>query len=57
MEEMLGPHGGLHRRADVERRMDPFPLVDAAQFQPDLPPEQTIEAYAACDGYPLHLRR
>jgi uncharacterized protein len=57
MEEMLGPHGGLHRRADVERRMDPFPLVDAAQFQPDLPPEQMVEAYAACGGYPLHLRR
>jgi uncharacterized protein len=57
MEEMLGPHGGLHRRADVERRMDPFPLVDAARFQPDLPPEQMIEAYAACGGYPLHLRR
>ena len=26
MEEMLGPKGGLHRRASVERRMDPFGL-------------------------------
>jgi uncharacterized protein len=57
MEEMLGPHGGLHRRASVERRMDPFPLVDARAFQPDLPAEAFVEAYAACGGYPLHLRR
>jgi hypothetical protein len=57
MEEMLGPHGGLHRRASLERRMDPFPLVDARAFQPDLPPDSFVEAYAACGGYPLHLRR
>lgn len=57
MEQMLGPQGGLHRRAGVERRMDPFPLIDARAFQPDLSPEQFIEAYAACGGYPLHLRR
>jgi AAA+ ATPase superfamily predicted ATPase len=57
MEEMLGPHGGLHRRATVERRMDPFSLVDARAFQPDLPPADFIEAYAACGGYPLHLER
>ncbi|HEU5109776.1 MAG TPA: ATP-binding protein, partial [Micromonosporaceae bacterium] len=57
MEQMLGPQGGLHRRAAVERRMDPFPLVDARAFQPDLPAEDFIEAYAACGGYPLHLTR
>jgi uncharacterized protein len=57
MEEMLGPHGGLHRRATLERRMDPFPLVEARAFLPDLPPGEFIEAYAACGGYPLHLRR
>jgi AAA+ ATPase superfamily predicted ATPase len=57
MEQMLGPHGGLHRRAGVERRMDPFPLVDARAFLPDLAPADFIEAYAACGGYPLHLRR
>jgi hypothetical protein len=57
MEEMLGPQGGLHRRAGLERRMDPFPLVDARAFQPDLSPEDFIQAYAACGGYPLHLRR
>jgi AAA+ ATPase superfamily predicted ATPase len=57
MEQMLGPQGGLHRRAAVERRMDPFPLVDAPAFLPGLAPENVIEAYAASGGYPLHLRR
>jgi len=57
MEQMLGPQGGLHRRAGLERRMDPFPLIDARAFQPDLPPDDFIQAYAACGGYPLHLRR
>jgi hypothetical protein len=57
MEEMLGPHGGLHRRAGLERRMDPFPLLDARAFLPDLPAATFLEAYAACGGYPLHLRR
>jgi uncharacterized protein len=57
MEQMLGPQGGLHRRAGVERRMDPFPLADARAFQPDLSPTDFIQAYAACGGYPLHLNR
>jgi AAA+ ATPase superfamily predicted ATPase len=57
MEQMLGPHGGLHRRAGVERRLDPFPLLDARAFQPDLAPEDFFLAYAACGGYPLHLAR
>lgn len=57
MEQMLGPHGGLHRRASVERRMDPFPLVDARAFQPDLAAADFMQAYAACGGYPLHLLR
>lgn len=57
MEQMLGPQGGLHRRASVERRMDPFSLVDARAFLPRLPAAEFVEAYAACGGYPLHLRR
>lgn len=57
MEQMLGPHGGLHRRAGLEQRMDPFPLLDARAFLPRLNPDAFIEAYAACGGYPLHLRR
>ncbi|MFI5915476.1 ATP-binding protein [Dactylosporangium sp. NPDC051541] len=57
MEQMLGPQGGLHRRAGVERRMDPFPFIDARAFLPDLSPTDFVQAYAACGGYPLHLRR
>jgi len=57
MEQMIGPQGGLHRRAGVERRMDPFPLLQSRAFQPDLPPDDFLQAYAACGGYPLHLRR
>ncbi|MFU8872185.1 ATP-binding protein [Micromonospora sp. SL4-19] len=57
MEQMLGPQGGLHRRASLERRMDPFPLIDARAFLPELSPADFIQAYAACGGYPLHLSR
>lgn len=57
MEQMIGPRGGLHRRAGTERRMDPFSVVEARAFQPDLPTESFLQAYAACGGYPLHLRR
>ena len=57
MEQMIGPQGGLHRRAGVERRMDPFPLLEARAFQPDLPPDSFLQAYTACGGYPLHLSR
>lgn len=57
MEDMLGPQGGLHRRPDVELRMDPFSFRQAAPFLPGLDGEAFIQAYAACGGYPLHLRR
>lgn len=57
MERLRGPSGGLHHRAGVERRMDPFGPLDARAFQPDLAPPDFIQAYAACGGYPLHLRR
>jgi AAA+ ATPase superfamily predicted ATPase len=57
MEQMIGPQGGLHRRATIERRMDPFPLLDARQFLSALDADELIEAYAACGGYRLHLKR
>jgi uncharacterized protein len=57
MERMLGPQGGLHRRAGLERRLDPFGPADARAFLPDLPAADFIQAYAACGGYPLHLVR
>jgi len=57
MEEMLGPHGGLHRRPSVEMRLDPFRFAEAVAFLPELDGETFVQAYAACGGYPLHLRR
>lgn len=57
MEEMLGPHGGLHRRPGVELRMDPFAFRDAFTFLPELNGPDFVQAYAACGGYPLHLQR
>lgn len=57
MEDMLGPHGGLHRRPSLELRMDPFSFGEAAAFHPELSGEDFVQAYAACGGYPLHLRR
>jgi len=57
IEQMLGPQGGLHRRATVERRLDPFSFADARAFLPRLKPAEYVEAFAACGGYPLHLQR
>lgn len=57
IEDMLGPQGGLHRRASWEHRLDPFGLAEAREFLPSAPAAGYIEAYAACGGYPLHLRR
>ncbi len=57
MEQMLGPQGGLHRRAALERRLDPFSFTDARAFLPGLAAAEYVEAFAACGGYPLHLQR
>jgi AAA+ ATPase superfamily predicted ATPase len=37
-------------------RLDPLDVLAARQFLPRLKPAAFIEAYAACAGYPLHLR-
>jgi AAA+ ATPase superfamily predicted ATPase len=55
MEEMLGAQGGLHRRAALELRLDPFPARAARAFLPDIPAADFLTAYAVCGGYPLHL--
>jgi AAA+ ATPase superfamily predicted ATPase len=55
MEEMLGAQGGLHRRAALELRLDPFPVRQARAFLPDIPAADFLTAYAVCGGYPLHL--
>ena len=56
MRELIGPDGGLYRRAQVELRVDPLDIWAAASLVGrDVAPIALIEAYAACGGYPLHL--
>ena len=35
----------------------PVDLIAAREFLPDLPAADLLQAYAACGGYPLHLRQ
>lgn len=55
MEQMLGAQGGLHRRAAMECRLDPFLPTEARVFLPSIPAADFITAYSVCGGYPLHL--
>lgn len=55
MEQMLGAQGGLHRRAALECRLDPFPVSEARPFLPSIPAADFLVAYSVCGGYPLHL--
>lgn len=56
MRELMGGSGPLFGRADRDLTVDPLSLPTAAQFLPAATPETVIEAYAACGGYPIHLR-
>lgn len=56
IEKMLGPSGALHGRPTLAMRIDPFDPPAARAFLPRLEPERFLEAFAACGGYPLHLR-
>lgn len=56
MESAVGSGGALHRRESLHLRLQPFDLPQAALLLPELEPESIIEAYAACGGYPLHLK-
>ena len=57
IEDMLGAGGALRGRPTLALRLDPFSAIDGQVFLPDLEPTGYLEAYAACGGYPLHLRR
>jgi len=57
MERMLGAQGGLHRRAALECRLDPFTVREARSFLPSIPAADFVTAYSVCGGYPLHLDR
>jgi AAA+ ATPase superfamily predicted ATPase len=56
MQAMLGAHGALQGRPTLRLRLDPVDLPAARTFLPSLAPDALVEAYAACGGYPLHLR-
>ncbi len=56
MERMLGPGGSLRGRPTESIRIDPLDPWAARMFLPSLAPAEFVEAYAACGGYPLHLR-
>ena len=55
IEQVLGAQGGLHRRAALECRLDPFSVPGARSFLPSIPAADFITAYSVCGGYPLHL--
>ena len=56
MRRLIGPEGGLYRRANPELRLDPLdPWESAELLGPTVSAEDVVAAYAACGGYPLHL--
>ena len=57
MEKILGAGGALRGRATLSLPLAPVDLIAARMFLPDLPAEDLLQAYAACGGYPLHLRK
>lgn len=56
IEAMVGAGGALRGRPTVALRLEPLSPSDARAFLPRLDAAAFIEAYAACGGYPLHLR-
>jgi hypothetical protein len=56
MEAMIGAGGALRGRPTLTLRLSPIEPVPARAFLPELEPAAFLEAYAACGGYPLHLR-
>ena len=54
---MLGPGGALRGRPTHSLRLDPLDPIAARVFLPRLEAVPYFEAYAACGGYPLHLRQ
>jgi uncharacterized protein len=57
MTNLISSRGALFERPDVLMRLDPFDLPTATSFLRTDSPTVAIEAYTACDGYPLLLQR
>jgi uncharacterized protein len=56
MKALVDGSGPLYGRTAAELEMRPFDLRAASELLPGLDAAALIEAYAACGGYPLHLR-
>lgn len=56
MRDLIDGSGVLYGRSDDELAIAPFDLPTAARLLPDASAVAVIEAYAACGGYPMHLR-
>jgi hypothetical protein len=56
MEDLQGPGGALRGRPTVTMRIDPVDLLGARLFLGKPRAPEQIQAYAACGGYPLHLK-
>lgn len=57
MTNLVSSRGALFERPDALMRLDPFDLPTASSFLKAPTAVAAIEAYAACDGYPLLLSR
>jgi hypothetical protein len=56
IEGMLGEGAALRGRPTLPMRLEPLDAVGARAFLPRLPATDFFQAFAACGGYPLHLR-
>ncbi len=56
VEDLIGAGGALRGRPTLSRRLDPLDPIAAREFLPKLADADFLGAYAACGGYPLHLR-
>lgn len=56
MERLTHGDGALAGRVTTHLRLRPVDILAAREFLPTMRPSELIEAYAACGGYPLHLK-
>jgi len=57
MTSMIASSGALFERPTTTMRIDPFDLPTTHAFLGEPDPRRTLEAQAACGGYPLLLQR
>ena len=57
MTRLISSRGALFERPDLQLRLEPFDLPTAASYLAAPTPISALEAFAACDGYPMLLDR